>query len=73
MGIFKYGYPDSTPLDEAKTDALRKASRELGDNKGQINVEDVTTDEHRANDELLIRVSVNSEDEAIGRGVEATD
>lgn len=61
MTIYKYGFPASTGVEEAMSQAIDMASSESNIDPDKLVAEDVTTADHVANREILIRVSQEGE------------
>jgi hypothetical protein len=57
MTIRKIGFPTSKGVDAAMAEALQIVASETGLSEDKFEADDVTTPDHEANNEILIRVS----------------
>ena len=63
MTIYKYGFPAEVGVENAMQQAIDLAAAESSIDKSLFVAEDITTADHVANREILIRVSQEGEGE----------
>jgi hypothetical protein len=62
MASYKYGFSSSIGVDQAKAEAMMLASAASHIPTEKLEAEDITSPDHQANNEILIRVTEKPEE-----------